>query len=196
MALSEIAAVRLKTSDQPKLQREEWESDGVLNEIGLEYRPVLASPAPRVWKNNVLQTDVTDYSVNYDYGIIVLVALPAAGAIYVFEYSSVVFTDAEVQQFIDEASNTTLAAANLLLAWSADSARIARKESLSGGGGFGSMSITTDMRSRELRETAKAYFEMYQKYENTGVAAEGITEIAWTDHMAERMIFNDLLERI
>lgn len=196
MTLPDIEAVRLKVADRPTLRREEWEADGVLSEVQLKYHPIVALPVLRVWKNNTLQVVDVDYTVDLPSGVVVILpSVPAIESLFVFEFTSVAFSDAEVQHFLDETSSTTLAAANLLLAWSADAARIAQKESLAGGGGYGSMSITTDMRARELRETAKAYFAQYQQYEAQGVAAEYITEVAWTDHMAERMILNDILDR-
>ena len=196
MPLTAIQTVRLYTSDRPALQKEEWTTtDGVVAQVALEHLPVLASPVPRVWKNNVLQTETTNYTIDYTNGIVTFLVAPSVNDIVVIEYSSVVFSDDEVQHFIDAAGgNATLAASNMLFAWAADAARVSRKEALSGGGGIGSMSISTDMRARELRASAQAYRDQYDKYEGTGVPAEGITEIPWTTEMEARIYVNHYLD--
>jgi len=56
------------------------------------------------------------------------------------------------------------------------------------------VSITTDMRARELRASAEAYFKQYDLYIASGVPAEYLTEIAWSSEMADRMYYNRLLD--
>lgn len=195
--MSDIDSVRLKVADRPTLRRDEWEADGVMADLRLGYAPLLETPAPRVWKDNSLQTETTHYTIDYSNGVVSIVSLPAAGAKFVFEYTSVFYSDDEVQDFLDQASgNVTLASAYLLFSWAADAARLARKESLAGGSGYGSVSITTDMRSRELRESAKAYLDTYNKLEGAGAPVEMLTEVAWTEEGAKQMIRNNLLDQL
>src|SRR5262245_11165337 len=127
MALTDIEAVRLKASDQPKLYRESWAGDGVTSIIHVEVGSIATSPAPKVWKNNVLQTETTHYIVDYENGLITIVGpAPSLGDDFIIEYSATVYTDEEVDHFLTEASgNTTLAAAFMLYAWSANAAKLA-----------------------------------------------------------------------
>jgi hypothetical protein len=196
VSLTDTQAVRLKASDQPMFHREGWTGDGITSDVKLEFYPILSTPTPKVYKNDTLLVSPINYTIDLDNGIVAFTVMPVLDDDVVFEYSSIVFTDEEIDWFLTNAGSVTLATVNLLLAWSADAAKGARKESLAGGGGMGSMTISTDMRSRELRETAKAYFTQYQAAENLGVAAEYITEIAWNDFMAERAIYNGLIENL
>src|SRR4051812_1722304 len=120
MALTDIQAVRVKTSDRPAIIREEWLADGETIDIKLQNNTVLANPAPRVWREGSLIFSPGDYTIDLTYGILHLATLPIAGTNFDYEYYAVVFSDEEIQHFLSEATgNTTLAAAFVLLAWSA-----------------------------------------------------------------------------
>jgi hypothetical protein len=189
VALTDIQAIRLKVADQPVFQREQWTADGVTSEIRLGVFPVLADPAPRIWKNSTLLVETTDYTIDYENGIVSFVTLPSAGDAIVLDYSAVVWTDEEIEYFLGEgAGSTTLATVYMLLAWAASAAKIAKKETLAGGGGLGMTTVDTAVRARELRETAKAYYSQWEKDEGGSVPFEVITEVAWTHMQAERMV--------
>lgn len=197
MTLTSIEAVRLKAADQPKIHREAWTADGTSSSIQLEFHPILLLPVPRVWAESVLQTETTHYTIDYDNGILTLTSTPVADTEYVIEYTATVFSDEEIEYFLTEASNSvTKAAALTLYAWAADAAKLAKKESLSGGGGMGSVSLTTDQRARELRASADAYMRQYEMYENAGVPFETITEVPWTEQVEDRVVLNHYLDNL
>lgn len=188
MALTDIEAVRLKTSDKPTYRRDQTEGDGERTMFHVEHRPVLSTPALKVYVDDVLQVVTTDYTLDATNGIVTFVDTPSVNSKVVFEYYSVVFTDDEVQLFLTEASgDTTLAAALNLFAWAASAAEMARKESAAGGGGFGSVTMDTAVRAKELRAAAQGFIDQYQMFNGTGQSYEGITTFAWTEQTASRM---------
>lgn len=192
MALTDIQAVRLKTSDRAVLRRNVWQADGEASDIKLEAAPDLSSVL--VWKDGDLLTVTTDYTVDTDNGVVHINAVPDVGANFTIEYTSVVFTDDEMQFFLDEAAgNTTLASAFVLFAWAANASKLAKKESAGGGGGFGNVTLDTAVRSRELRESAKGFLTQYQTFEGTGAAVELITQVGWTDATRDRQIIRQIL---
>lgn len=197
MALTDIEAIRLKSSDQPVLHREAATGDGETVGFRMEASPVLTSPGLRVWLNDVLLTETTDYTIDAVNGIITFVSIPASNDDLVFEYTSVVFTDDEVQRFLDDASgSTTLGTALMLMAWATRASVAARKESLTQGGPLGAVTIDSSVRSKELRASAQAYFTQYQTMEGTGYSIDGLTEIAWTEQMGHRIVRNRVIESI
>lgn len=194
MALTDIAAIRLKTGDRPSIIREVWEADGEASDIKLSFDHIVATPVPRVWADNVALIDGVDYTVNYDYGLITLTLTPVVNSQLEYEYYGVVFTDDEIQFLLDEADgNTTLAAALVLYAWAADDAKLAKRETLSGGGGIGTVTIDTSIRVREMRATADSYVKQYQTFEGAGAPAESITEIGWTSQTGRRLLAREIL---
>lgn len=197
MALTDIAAVRLNTADKARIKREAWTGDGDTTALQLDLSPVMASPAPRVWSNNVQLALTTDYTLDLDNGIVTFVLTPTVNDEIVVEYYASVFSDIEIDHFLSVGGgNVWLASAYLLLAMAVDAARIARRETLSGGGGFGTTTIDTSVRARELREQAKGYVNLYEKTAGDLTSAEGITQIAWTDAMGARWTADQLLEGV
>ena len=189
-------SVRLKTSDQPVIRREKARGDGVTSDWKLELDTVLSSYAVQVRVDNILQTDPTDYTVDYNNGIILFTAAPVLNSNLIFQYMGVVYTDAEIEVFLTEAGgNTDFAAAKNLMAWAANAAKLAKKESLSGGGGIGAVTLDLAVRAEQLRAAAKAYMDLYK---DTAVdtiygPAEGITEPIWTEQMVSRTIEQELI---
>jgi hypothetical protein len=185
MALSSVERVRRKISDRPELRRETVDADGLAKNFKLQYQPVNASPVPEVWANDILQTEATDYTVNYDQGIVTFANAPAVNVKLVFQYYSVVWTDVELQDFLDQYSdNSNISAAHVLFAWSADVAKLAKRETLSGGGGLGAVTKDTSVAARELRNTAKALMDWEIEYGVTlgaQIPADGLTEVPWTE---------------
>ena len=182
MSLTAIEAVRLKSSDKSSITQEEAIGDGASKFFKLGHAPVLTTPAVEVRKNDVIQ--VSGYTVDYINGIITFTTAPLIGDTLNFIYYWSIFTDDEVQYFLDESSaDVTVATARLLLAIAADAAKIAQRQSLAGGGGLGAVTIDTSVTARELRNTAAALLE--QKKLETQVdslePAEGITEPIWTE---------------
>jgi hypothetical protein len=129
--------------------------------------------------NGVVQN--TGFSIDYDNGIVTFTVAPLVNVQVEFTYYWSVFTDAQVQYFLDDSgSNVTIAAAKVLLAVAADAAKIAQRQSLAGGGGLGSVTIDTSVAARELRAAAKALVEMETDI-GSSIPAEGLTEINWTE---------------
>lgn len=195
MAFTTVESIRVKVGDRPRFNREEAEGDGLRSEFELQYRPIVLTPAPSVWKNDVLLAEGTGYTVDYDNGIILLAAIPIANDRLVFQYYSVVWSDLEIEDFYAGADgSTTLASARILYAWAARLAVEATKESRSGGGGLGAVTIDTSVRSREMRATADSLMKQYDQFEGVGEPVEGITEVAWNTATTERMIRNHYTE--
>lgn len=192
MTLSTIERVRRKTGDRPSLRRESNKADGIAQHYKLKMEPVQTSPPPDVWKNDILQTEGADYTVNYEQGIIDFTAVPATNASLVFQYYSVVYTDVDIQDFLDQYSdNPNITAAHILLAWAADIAKLAKRETLQGGGGLGAVTRDTSVAAKELRATAKALLDYEIEYGTTlgtQVPAEGLTEVAWTEQVHQDII--------
>jgi hypothetical protein len=192
MALTDTEAVRLKTGDKSILERKKFVGNGVDKIYDLSHQPIIQSTPPVVTLAGAPQTEVTHYTVDYANGVITFVATPAANAEIIVRYYWSVFSDAEVEHFLGESNdNANLASARLLLAMAADAARIAKKETLSGGGGSGTRTIDTSVAARELRETAKSFIEIYQTEEGSSYPAEGLTEVPWTEFTKETMSIQD-----
>lgn len=185
MTLSDIAAVRLKSSDKSSLTREEAVGDGESAYFKLSHAPILSSPDIEVRKNSSII--VTGFTVDYANGIVAFTSPPAGQTAlvdadqleFIFYWS--IFTDAEVEYFIEAAGgNITVATAYLLLAIAADASKVAQRQSLAGGGGLGAVTIDTSVTARELRNTARELITLEAEISDT-VPAEGLTEPAWTE---------------
>lgn len=185
MALTSLQRIRRKVGDRSVIRRETVTADGVSAHFKLGAEPVAEVPAPDVWLNDALLILDTDFTVNYEQGVITFAVEPAANDKIVFQYYAVVWTDEELQDYLDQFNgNVTIAAAHVLLAWAADVAKIAKRETLSGGGGLGAVTRDTSVASRELRNTAAALLDWEKEYGEslgTSVPADGITEIPWTE---------------
>ena len=184
MALTSLERVRRKIADRPILRREQASADGVSEHFKLSNDPILPAGVS-VWLNDALQVENTDYVVNADDGVIVFVTAPVANSKLVFQYYSVVWTDADITDFLEQyGDNTNITAAHVLFAWAADAARLAKRETRSGGGGLGAITQDTSVAARELRATAKALMDWEVEYgteAGTQVPADGLTEIPWTE---------------
>lgn len=197
MALTGIEQIRLRIGDRPRFNREQFDGDGVLNEFDLQHSPVTALPAPAIWVNDVSKVEGVDFTIDYLHGIVTFVAAPLVNKVVIVQYSSVVWSDAEITDFLETSDNSvTLAAYQLLYAWAALISRDVIKESRSGGGGMGAITIDTSVRAREMRATADALKKQYDQYEGTGDAVEFLTEIAWTDQMADRIVWNSFWDQL
>lgn len=184
--MTNIEAVRLKTSDKSILTREVATANGTTAYYKLGHDRLLSSPAIEVRQNGALLTLTTHYTVNAVDGVVTFVTIPPINDDLEFTYYWSIFTDDEVQYFLDEAgSNVTIAAAKLLLAWAADAARLAKRQTLSGGGGLGQVVIDTSVAAKELRATAAALISTEQDL-GESIPAEGFTEVPWTEAMYRR----------
>lgn len=197
MALSSIERVRKKIGDRLELHRERVDANGLSDHFKVKFEPINTTPAPEVWVNDVLQVENTDYTVDYDHGIFTFANPPTVNFTIIFQYYSTVWTDTDIQDYLDQySSNVNVAAAHILLSWAADVAKLAKRETLSGGGGVGAVTRDTSVASRELRATAKALLDWEIEYGDalgSQVAADAFTEIPWTeasvrDAEAQRLI--------
>jgi hypothetical protein len=196
--VTDIETVRLKTSDRPRLYREQAEGNGSTTDWRLEAHPLLPTPVPRVWQNDTELTVVTHFTVDYEDGIISLLTAPALGDELVFEYMAVVFSDADVEQFLADAGGSTLlGSAFLLQAWSAEMAKVARRETINGGGPLGAVTTDTAVRAKELRESSRAYLDMYRSSDAEGGGAyDSLTRVAWTHWVAQDIVLDELFADI
>jgi hypothetical protein len=185
MALTDIERVRRKIADKLQLRRERFDADGVSDHFKMKFEPISQLPAPEIWINGAQQTEGTDYSVDYEFGIVVFANAPTVNQKLIFQYYASVWTDEEIQDFLDQySSNLNITSAHMLFAWAADAAKLAKRETLSGGGGVGAVTRDTSVAARELRNTAKALMDWEVEYGEslgTQVPADGLTEIPWTE---------------
>jgi hypothetical protein len=187
-----VESVRLSTGDKSSLERKRTTGNGVDRFFELGHEPVIQSTPPVVTLANVPQVEGVNYTVDYINGTITFSVAPAANAEIVILYYWSVFSDAEIQHFLDASgSSSNLATARVLLAMAADAARIAKRETLSGGGGSGTRTIDTSVAAKELRETARAFVEIYNQEEGTNFPAEGLTEVPWTEFTKEQAMIQD-----
>jgi len=181
MALTDVQAVRLKTGIKVEVARESTEATGTARFFKLQYSPVQATPAPQVRLADTLLTPVVQYTVDLDNGIVELFAPPAVNVDVDFVYYWSVYSDEEVNWFLTEAGgDLTIASAKLLLALAADAARLAKRQTLIGGGGIGQATIDTSVAAKELRATAKALLDTETQL-GEAIPAEGLTEVPWTE---------------
>lgn len=186
--MTNIDAVRLKSSDRSLITREKTVGTGQDQFFKMKNTNILVLPAPVITKNGVPLTVGVDYTVDYAQGIFNFTASPIANDQLEFTYYWSIFSDDEVQYFLDDAgANVTIATAMLLLAWAADAARLAKRQTLSGGGGLGQVVIDTSVAAKELRATAKALIDTQQDL-GESIPAEGFTEIPWTEQLYKRAV--------
>lgn len=187
MSLTSRQAVRLKTGDKSQITREVSRGDGTQTVFKLQHDTII--DAPTIWVDGTLVVETTDYTVNYTSGIITFNTAPALNDEIIFQYYWAVFSDDEVDYFLEEADdNVTLASSRLLLALASDAAKVAMRETLSGGGaGIGSVTRDTSLTAQELRETANILYKQYQESAGTEFPADGLTEVGWTAHMVDRI---------
>lgn len=184
-------AVRLKTGDKSALTRESARGDGTQQHFKLQHDTLTA--APIVWVDGALQSETSDYTVNSSDGVISFLVAPAIGLEIIIQYYWAVFSDDEVEYFLSEsAENVTLASSKLLMALAADAAKVAMRETMSGGGGTGSVTRDTSLTAQELRETANVLYKQYTEEAGSSFPADGLTEIPWTVHMVDRIDDQDL----
>jgi hypothetical protein len=188
MTLTDVEAVRLKASDKSVIEREKVVTSGEDQYYKLSNTNILASPAPSITLDGVPQTEGVDYTIDYAQGVVSWVAVLTVNRSLEFTYYWSVFSDTEIQYFLDEAGgNVTIATAKLLLAWAADAARLAKRQTLSGGGGLGQVVIDTSVAAKELRATAKALIDTEADL-GESIPAEGLTEIPWTEQVYHRQV--------
>lgn len=190
--MNDIDAVRLKTSDRSAITREEAKGDDVTRYFKLGHNRIITTPDIEVRINDVLQGG--GYTVDYENGIVIFTVPPAGQTgtteadLISFVYYWSIFSDAEVQYFLDDSGgNVTIASAKLLLATAADASKVAQRQSMAGGGGLGSVTLDTSVTSRELRATAQALVSMEGDI-GTSIPAEGLTEPNWTEQVYQQSV--------
>lgn len=177
--MDDISTVRLKTSDKSTITREVSKGDGTSAYWKMGHAPIISSPDIEVRIDGILQ--VGGYTVDHDNGVVVFSSPPTVNSEMDFQYYWAVFSDEEIQAFIDEAGgNLTVASARALLAMAADAAKIAKRYTLSGGGGLGQVVNDTSVAAKELRATARELITMEAEL-GESIPAEGLTEIPWTE---------------
>lgn len=186
--MTPIEAVRLKSSDKSVVTREKVKTSGEDQYFKLKNSNIFAIPAPSITLDGVVKIEGVDYTIDYNQGIVSWATMPAVNGVIEFTYYWSVFSDTEIQYFLDESGgNITIATARLLLAWAADAARLAKRQTLSGGGGLGQVVIDTSVAAKELRATAKALIDTEADL-GESIPAEGLTEIPWTEQVYERQV--------
>lgn len=194
MSLTATDAVRLNTGDKSSLERKRVVGNGVDKFFELGHQPVISSTPPVVTVANVLQVENADYVVDYLNGNLLFAVAPAANAEIIILYYWSVFSDEQVQHFLDSSNgNPNLASARLLYAMAADAARIAKRQTVSGGGGSGTSTIDTSVAARELRATAESFVNIYNAEEGTSFPVEGLTEVPWTEFSLEEGYLQDII---
>lgn len=195
MALTDIQAVRLKTGDKSNINREVARGDGTSVVFKLGHVNILATSAYQIWVAGSSQTETIDYTIDTEQGVVTFTTAPADNAEIIFQYYWAVFSDEEVEYFISEAGgSTTEASSKLLYALAADAAKVAMRETLAGGGAFGSTTRDTSLTAQELRETARALHNLYAEEEgSSNFPVQEVTEIAWTEHSYNSLLNQEIL---
>lgn len=179
MSLTDIEAVRLKSSDKSLITREQAIGNAGDLYFKLSHAPIVSAPPIEVRIDGVIQN--SGYSVDLANGIVSFTVAPALNSEIEFTYYWSIFSDNEIQYFIDAAAGSiTTATAQVLLAIAADASKVAKRQSMAGGGGLGAVTIDTSVAARELRNTAQALMDMARQIE-VQTPAEGLTEPAWTE---------------
>jgi hypothetical protein len=191
--MDSISAVRLKSSDKSVITREKGVGNGVDKYFKLKNSNIGTNPPVEVRVNDVLRLVGVDYTVDAPNGIIAFTNTPTEGLDLEFTYYWSVFSDDEIQYFLDEAGgNTTIATSYCLMAWAADAAKLAKRQTLSGGGGLGQTVIDTSVIAKELRATAQSLIAA-EKDLGESIPAESLTEIPWTEATFHRQANQDLI---
>jgi hypothetical protein len=194
MAFTAIERVRQKISDKTTIARENALGDGVSKFFKLGNAPITENPEIQVWIN---ENSTTAFTLNADDGVVEFTSTPAANDEIVFQYYWSVFSDDEIQDFLDQYNNNVnISAAHLLMALAADAARIAKRETLIGGGGVGQATRDTSVAAKELRASAKALMDWEIEYgadNGNQTPAEGLTEIPWTEAAWKNMFDQDII---
>lgn len=191
---SSIDIVRLNVSDKSTLKREKFVGDGTRTNFALEKQNILASPAARVFLANVYQT--SGYTLDPVTGVLIFSIAPVAGLSIDVDYFFGVYSDAEIQTFLDQTlGNTDMASARLLLSWSASQARLAMRETLSGGAGMGQTTRDTSVVAKELREAAKTFMDIADSAATAGdgYQVDGVTEPIWNDFSMREALEQDII---
>jgi hypothetical protein len=193
MALTDIQAVRVRIADKSQITRERAESPGDTVHFKLGHAPISLLPAPEVRKNDLVKSEGIDYTVDYSNAIISFSALPVVNDDLEFIYYWSIFTDDEIQYFLDDsAGSVNIASAKALLAIAADAAKIAQRQSLAGGGGLGAVSIDTSVAARELRALAQTLIDQEQDIANN-TPYDQLTEVVWNDQSLVRGLDQHLI---
>lgn len=194
MTFSAIERVRQKVSDRSRIDRETAVGDGVSKFFKLGHSPIADDPAIQVWIND---NATSAFTLDANNGLVEFDATPFANDQIVFQYYWSLFSDTEIQDFLDQYSNNVnISAAHMLFALSADVARIAKRETLIGGGGVGQKTIDTSVAAKELRASAKALMDWELEYgtdNGTQSPAEGLTEVPWTEAGWNQLIDQDFI---
>lgn len=181
---TDVERVRLKIGDRTKLQRKQSTGDGVSRFFKMDHEPI---SGVEVWINDV---STSAFTVDESNGVVEFTTVPNINSKIVFQYSAMIWTDDEITDFLDQySSNVNIASAHILLAMAADIAKIAKRETLSGGGGLGAVTRDTSVAARELRQAAEALLEYEAEYGTTigsNVPADGLTEVPWTEAAYEQ----------
>lgn len=193
MALTDLQRVRLRIADQSSIVREIAEGDAVAKFFKLDHENVATSPAIAVWINDVLQSDPANYTTDVANGIVTFVSAPAVNDDIVFQYYWTLFTDEEVQDFLDQnGGSVNIASAKLLYSLAANAALLAKRSTLSGGSGLGSITEDTSVAARELRATAQGLIELEGQI-GQDIPAEGLTEIPWTEFSYQDQVDQEII---
>lgn len=188
-----VDAVRLKSSDKSAITRERAKGDATSKYFKLGHSNILLSPVLEVRVNDILI--LSGYTADLVNGIVSFTAAPGLGDKIQFTFYWSIFSDAEIQYFLDDnGANTTIAAAKVLLAIAADASKVAQRQSMAGGGGLGSVTLDTSVTARELRNTAQALVEMETKI-GEAVPADGLTEVAWGEQTYHDLIDQEVIRK-
>jgi hypothetical protein len=193
MSLTDIERVRLRIADKSSIVREIDEGDGVAKFYKLNHENVATSPAIQVWIDDILQSTPADYSVDTLNGIVTFALVPTINANLVFQYYWTLFTDDEIQDYLDQnGGSVNIASAKLLYSLAANAALLAKRSTLTGGSGLGSITEDTSVAARELRNTAEGLIQLEGQI-GSDIPAEGLTEVPWTEHMYQRQLEQDII---
>lgn len=187
--MDDISAIRLKSSDRSAITKERAKGDGSAKYFKLGHSNISGL---EIRVNDVLI--LSGYTADLINGIVSFTVAPLITDTNIeFTFYWSIFSDAEIQYFRDDnAGNTSIAAAKVLLAIAADASKVAQRQSMAGGGGLGSVTLDTSVTARELRNTAQALVEMESKV-GEAIPADGLTEVAWGEQTYHELLAQQII---
>ena len=108
-----VATVRALTNDKAQYDRFNASGDGVTVDFALPNSPVVDG-SQKVYVAGTLKTEVTDYTIDNDLGLVTFVTAPVNAAAIVVNYRHTLISDADIETFLTLDGSDYRAAATCL----------------------------------------------------------------------------------
>lgn len=175
--MTTLSQVRTIIADQPNYHRAAAVGDGISNQFHLPHHPLIADSAT-VTVAGVTKTEVTDYTLNDQLGLLVFASAPAADAAIVITFQHTLLSDDDIETFLAlQADDVRLAAAMALDTIATNEALVQKRIKL--------LDITTDgpAVAKSLREHAAQLREEADGDDDFDIAEMVTTGSAWEERI-------------